>query len=83
MLAVWFAEVEISFFSLVFSIMLSGGAGGMINAGRVIDVVDPSLTSSWFSVNFSGNFLALCFLHLCHSSRLLLISAPHPLLAYD
>ena len=31
--------------------MLSGGAGGMTEVGRVTDAVDPSLTASWFFVN--------------------------------
>ena len=53
MLAVWFATVEFSFYSLVLSILLSGGVGGMTDAGRVTDVVDPSLTASWFFVTSS------------------------------
>ena len=53
MLAVWFAAVEFNFCSLVLSILLSGGAGGMTDAGRVTDTVDPSLTASWFFVNSS------------------------------
>ena len=51
MLAVRCAAVEFNFCSLVLSIMLAGGAGGMTNVGRVTDVVDPSLTASWFFVN--------------------------------
>ena len=61
LLVVWFVVVELSFCSLVFSFLLSGGAGGMADARRVTDAVDPSLSASWFSVNFSCNFLALCF----------------------
>ena len=51
MLAVRCAAVEFNFCSLVLSIMLAGGAGGMTDAGRVTDAVDPSLTASWFFVN--------------------------------
>ena len=42
----WFAVVEFSFCSLVLSILLFGGAGGMIDVGRVTDGVDPSLNAS-------------------------------------
>ena len=51
MLVVRCAAVEFNFCSLVLSITLSGGAGGMTEAGRVTDAVDPSLTASWFFVN--------------------------------
>ena len=51
-----FAAVEFSFCSLVLSILLSCGAGGMTDAGRVTDVVDPSFTSSRFFVNSSCGF---------------------------
>ena len=51
MLAERCAAVEFSFCSLVLNILLSGGAGGMIGAGRVTDAVDPSLTASWFFDN--------------------------------
>ena len=50
MLAVRCAVVEFSICSLVLSVLLSGGAGGMTDTGRVID---PSLTASWFFVNSS------------------------------
>ena len=43
------------------NILLSSGADGMIDAGRVTDAVDPSLTTSWFFVNSPCSFLALCF----------------------
>ena len=56
MLAVRCAAVEFSFCSLVLSILLSGGAGGMTDAGMVTDVVDPSLTASWF---FDNSFYSL------------------------
>ena len=41
MLAVRCAAVEFNFYSWLLSIMFSGGAGGMRDAGRVIDAVDP------------------------------------------
>ena len=53
MLAVRCAAVEFSFCSLVLNILLSGGAGGITDAGRVIDAADPSLTASWFFINSS------------------------------
>ena len=53
MLVVRCVAVEFSFCSLLLSILLFGGAGGMTDAGRVTDVVDPSLTASWFFVNSS------------------------------
>ena len=62
------------------SIPFSGGASGMTDARRVTDVVDPSLTASWLIL--PAVFEHCAFLHLCHSGRLLLISAPNPLLAY-
>ena len=46
MLAVRCAAVEFSLCSLVLSILLSGGVGCMTDAGRVIDAVDPSVTTS-------------------------------------
>ena len=52
----WFAAVEFSFCSFVLSILFSGGASGMTDAGRVTDAVDPSLTASWFFVNSSYSF---------------------------
>ena len=42
MLVVRCVAVEFSFCSLVLSILLSGGAGGMTDAGRVIDFVNSS-----------------------------------------
>ena len=54
MLAVRCDAVEFNFCcSCLLSIMLFGGAGGMTDAGRLTDAVDPSLTASWFSVNSS------------------------------
>ena len=53
MLAMMCAAIEFSFCSLVLNILLSGGASGMTDAGRVIDAVDPSLTASWFFINSS------------------------------
>ena len=53
MLVVRYAAVEFSFCSLVLNILLSGGAGGMTDAGRVTDAVDPSLNASWFFDNFT------------------------------
>ena len=53
MLAVRCTAVESNFCSWMSSIMLSGGAGGMTDAGRLTDVVDPSSTASWFSINSS------------------------------
>ena len=43
--------VESNFCSWMPSIMLSSGAGGMSDAGRLTDVMDPSSTASWFSIN--------------------------------
>ena len=51
MLAMRCVAVEFNFYSWLLSIMLSGGAGGMTDAGRVTDAIDPSLTASWFFVN--------------------------------
>ena len=53
MLAVMCTVVESNFCSWMSSIMLSGGAGGMTDAGRLTGVVDPSSTASLFSINFS------------------------------
>ena len=54
MLAVRCVAVEFSFcYSWLLSIMLFGGAGGMTDAGRLTDAVDPSSTASWFSINSS------------------------------
>ena len=55
MLAVRCAAVEFNFYSWLLSIMLSGGAGGMTDAGRVTDAVDLPSTASWFSINSSCN----------------------------
>ena len=47
MLAVRCAAVKFSFCcSWLLSIMLFGGAGGMTDAGKLTDVVDPSSTAS-------------------------------------
>ena len=53
MLTVRCTAVEFNFCSWLLSIMLSGGAGGMTDARRVTDVVDPSSTAYWFSINSS------------------------------
>ena len=53
MLVVRCTAVESNFCSLLSSIMLSGGAGGMKNAGRLTSAVDPSSTTSLFSINLS------------------------------
>ena len=53
MLAVRCAAVEFNFCFWLLSIMLSGGAGGMTDAGRVTDAFDPSSTAYWFSINSS------------------------------
>ena len=52
MLGVRCAAVEFNFCSLVLSIMLAGGAGGMTDARRVTHAVYPSLIASWFFVNY-------------------------------
>ena len=66
MLAVRCAAVEFSFYSFILIILLSGGAGGMTDAG------DSSLTASLFFVNSSCSSCALYFptfefgaAHLC------------------
>ena len=51
MLAVKCTAVESNFCFWMSSIMLSSGAGGMSDAGRLTDAVDPSSTASWFSIN--------------------------------
>ena len=53
MLAVRRAAVEFNFCSWLLSFMLPGGASGMTDAGRVTDVVDPSSTAFWFSIDSS------------------------------
>ena len=55
MLAVRCATVESNFCSWLLSIMLSGGANGMIDAGRVTDAIDPSSTAPLFSIDYSCN----------------------------
>ena len=55
MVAMRCAVVEFSFCSFVLSILLSGGAGGMTDAG------DSSLTASLFFVNSSCSSCALYF----------------------
>ena len=52
----WFVAVEFNFCSFVLSIPFSSGDGGMIDARRVTDAVDHSLTASWFFVNSSCSF---------------------------
>ena len=50
--AVRWVAIEFNFCSLLSGIILSGGAGGMKDAGRLSgDTVNPSLTASWFSIN--------------------------------
>ena len=50
--AVRCTAVESNLCSLLSGIMLSGGAGGRKDAGRLTDdAVDPSSTASWFSIN--------------------------------
>ena len=51
--AVRCTAVESDFCSWLLSIMLYGGAGGMTDAGRVTDVVDPSSTAPLFSIDSS------------------------------
>ena len=54
MLAVRCAAVEFNFCcSWLSSIWLFGGASGMTDAGRLTDAIDPSSTTSWFSINSS------------------------------
>ena len=53
MLAVRCDAVEFNFCSWLLSFMLSGGAGGITDAGRVTYAVDPSSTAFWFSINSS------------------------------
>ena len=53
MLAVRCAAVESNLCTWLLSIMLSGGVGGMIDAGRVTDAVDPSSTAPLFSIDSS------------------------------
>ena len=53
MLAVRCTAVESNFCSWLLRIMLSGGAGGMTDAGRLIDAVYPSPNAFWFSINSS------------------------------
>ena len=44
--------VESNFCSWMPSIMLSSGAGGMSDEGRLTDAMDPSSTTSWFLINY-------------------------------
>ena len=53
MLAVMCTTVESNFCSWMSSIMLSGGAGGMKDAGRLTGAVDPSSATSLFLINIS------------------------------
>ena len=46
MLAVRYVAIEFNFCSWLLSIMFSGGAGGLTDARRVTDAVDPSSTAS-------------------------------------
>ena len=55
MLAVRCAAVEFNFCSWLLTFMLSGGAGGMTNVGRVIDAIVHSSIAFWFSINSSCN----------------------------
>ena len=58
--------------------MLAGGAGGMTDAGKVTDAVDPSSTASCSLLILLAVYEHCVFLHLCHLGRLLLTSAPYP-----
>ena len=80
--AVGCTAVESNFCSWMPNIMLSSGVGGMSDAGRLTDAIDPSSTASWFSINFFAVCKYWLSLHLCHLCRLLLTSAPCPQLAY-
>ena len=51
MLAVRCTAVESNFCSWMSSIMLSSSAGGMSDAGRLTDAMDPLSIASWFSIN--------------------------------
>ena len=53
MLAVRCTAVESNLCSLLSSIMLSGGAGGIKDAGRLTSAVDPLSTTYLFSINLS------------------------------
>ena len=50
------AVVKSNFCSWLLGIMLSGGAGGMTDADRVTDAVDPSSTAPLFSIDYSCSF---------------------------
>ena len=56
MLVVRCAAVEFSFYCFVLSILISGGVGGMTDAGGVTYAVDSSLTASLFFINSSCSF---------------------------
>ena len=49
--AVRCTAVKSNFCSWMSRIRLSSGAGGMLDAGRLTDAMDPSSTASWFSIN--------------------------------
>ena len=51
MLAVRCTVVESNFCSWMPNIMLSSGAGGMLDARRLTYAMDPLSTASWFSIN--------------------------------
>ena len=53
MLAVRCSAVESNLCTWLLSIMLSSGVGGMTDAGRVTDAVDPSSTAPLFSIDSS------------------------------
>ena len=77
MLVVRCAAVEFS--SIVLSILLSGGAGGMTDVGGLTDAVDSSLTASLFSFNSSYSSYALyfpTFAPLKHTSYVFFFSSP-------
>ena len=56
MLAVRCDAFAMSFCPFVLSILPSGGAGEMTDAGAVIDAVDSSLTASLFIIDSSCSY---------------------------
>ena len=56
MLAVRCDSFAMSFCPFVLSILPSGGAGEMTDAGAVIDAVDSSLTTSLFIIDSSCSY---------------------------